>query len=67
IAALGQGDGGDADEARSVLADRLAALLTTIAPGSGGGRAPDAQDDIAIDFATSDEMLAYLDQKLGSR
>jgi hypothetical protein len=39
--------------------------LTTIAPGSGGGRAPDAQDD--IDFATSDEMLAYLDQKLGSR
>lgn len=65
IAALGQGDGGDADEARSVLAGRLAALLTTMAPGSGGGRAPDAQDD--IDFATSDEMLAYLDQKLGSR
>ncbi len=65
IAALGQGDGGDADEARSVLAGRLAALLSTIAPGSGGGRAPDAQDD--MDFATSDEMLAYLDQKLGSR
>ena len=65
ITALGQGDGGAADEARSVLVDRLAALLTTIAPGSGGGRPPNGQED--IDFATSDEMLAYLDQKLGSR
>jgi acyl transferase domain-containing protein len=58
MSALGQ----ELSDVRSTVADRLAALPVDVA-GSVPDIAPIVHDD--IDTATSDEMLAYLDEKLG--
>jgi acyl transferase domain-containing protein len=58
MSALGQ----ERSDVRSTVADRLATLSVDVA-GSVPDIAPIVHDD--IDTATSDELLAYLDEKLG--